>query len=130
MEKEKYIPGVCNIGKAEIERRSSKLKLGIILLVVITFLFLYLPYAAWLFSILIGLACYNSILIFQIRQKFCIAFGMFSVFNFDALSSRKVKVESNEYQRLDRLQVVKILAFSMISTLIFVGLIFLLKKII
>lgn len=125
-----YIPGVCNIGKAEVERRKSKFKFSIVLLILVTIVFLLIDSNTLLLGFLIGLATYASILFFQIRQKFCIAFGWFNLYNFGELNSKKVRITTNEFRQKDRLQVAKILAFSLATTVIYIGLIFLLKKLI
>lgn len=125
-----YIPGVCNIGKAEVERRKSKFKFSIFLLLVASIVYLWFDDSTAVLGLQIVLACYSSILFFQIRQKFCIAFGWFNLYNFGELNTKKQQVSDNDYRQKDRLQVARILTFSLISTLIYIGLIFLLKRII
>ncbi|MBL0046496.1 MAG: hypothetical protein IPP32_00125 [Bacteroidetes bacterium] len=128
MSENTYIPGVCNIGPAEINRRKSKLKLALVLLLFSTLLFFILPFPVVTFSIVACIATYTFILIFQLRQKFCIVFGWKSIYNFNAVKSRKTKVDDETWRALDRKQTLKIVLYSFLSTGLFLALIFLLKK--
>ncbi len=130
MDEGAYIPGICNIGIAELQRRKSKLKLSAFLLILSSILFLFLPFTSLLFSFIAILACYSFILIFQIQQKFCIVFGWLSVFNFNEITSKKSKVEKAQWIELDKKRALKILALSFFSTLLFMCFIFLLKKVV
>lgn len=125
-----YIPGVCNIGEAEIANRTRKLKLALSLVSILTLLFLFLSYSTMLFAITAGLSCYASILFFQIRHKFCIAFGWKNVFNFKQMGDSKGKVLNEEWRRMDQVLVIKILVYSLLSMFLFMSVIFLVKKII
>lgn len=128
MSENTYIPGVCNIGPSEINRRKSKLKLAVALLLFSTIGFFMLPLPAISFSIVACIATYMFILIFQLRQKFCIVFGWKSIYNFNAVNSRKTKVDDEGWRALDRKQTLKIVLYSFLSTGLYLVLIFLLKK--
>ena len=128
MDENTYIPGVCNIGPAEISRRKSKLKLALALLLLSSLLFFTLALPVLFFSIVACIATYTFILIFQLRQKFCIVFGWKSIYNFNAVISRKTKVDDEAWRALDRKQTLKIVLYSFLSTGLYLVLIFLLKK--
>lgn len=80
------------------------------------------------FSIVACFATYMFILIFQLRQKFCIVFGWKSIYNFNDLKSRKEKVNEEAWRALDKKQTLKIILYSLLSTGLYLALIFLLKK--
>lgn len=128
MSENTYIPGVCNIGPAEINRRKSKLKFALALLLLSSILFFNLALPVLFFSIVACIATYTFILIFQLRQKFCIVFGWKSIYNFNAVKSRKTKVDDEGWRALDRKQTLKIVLYSFLSTGLYLALIFLLKK--
>ena len=114
-----YIPGVCNIGEAEIARRSKKLKSSLFLLSLVVILFFYFPLNLLLFTVIASLAEYAAILFFQLRQKFCIVYGWKNVFNFNGIKERKIKVVHEDWKRMDKIQVLKILFYSALSTSVF-----------
>lgn len=128
MSENTYIPGVCNIGPSEINRRKSKLKLAVALLLLSTIGYFMLALPAISFSIVACFATYMFILIFQLRQKFCIVFGWKSIYNFNDLKSRKEKVNEEAWRALDKKQTLKIVFYSLLSTGLYLALIFLLKK--
>jgi len=96
-----YIPGSCNIGKAEVKRRQIVAVFGLILMLIsivaITTseqsrtarLSLFLP------------ALIFSVGFIQSRSKFCLAYGLAGTFNFGKLGDIS-KVQSLEDKRADR----------------------------
>jgi hypothetical protein len=128
LEEKSYIPGVCNIGKAEIQRRANKLKIAIVLILVITVWYLLIPFNKILFALLISISVYASILFFQIQNKFCIVYGMLSIFNFEEIGKRK-KIENADFIKQDKRLVMKIVLYSLISTALFAFALILLKEI-
>ena len=96
-----YIPGSCNIGKAEVKRRQIVAVFGLILMfisiVAITTseqsrtarLSIFLP------------ALIFSVGFIQSRSKFCLAYGLAGTFNFGKLGDIS-KVQSLEDKRADR----------------------------
>lgn len=129
MNQEEYIPGVCNIGKAEIERRAKKLRTVGFLLLALSIAFFWLPYARFVLPVLTSMALYCSILIFQIRQRFCILFGWHSVFNFKDLNTRYERIDEPEAREKDRFQVYKILLYSLFTTSLYLFFMLYLMKI-
>ncbi len=128
MNQDRYIPGVCNIGKDEIARRAAKLRFSLLLFAgAVTLLFL-LPFNAFLFAFIVLVTAYSSILIFQIQQKFCILYGWMHVFNFKEVAEKKSTVADEEWRKKDRAQVLKILSYSLLSTALISYLIWLVSK--
>jgi hypothetical protein len=96
-----YIPGSCNIGKAEVKRRQIVAVFGLILMLIsiaaITTseqsrtarLSIFLP------------ALIFSVGFIQSRSKFCLAYGLAGTFNFGKLGDIS-KVQSLEDKRADR----------------------------
>jgi len=96
-----YIPGSCNIGKAEVKRRQIVAVFGLIIMLIsiaaITSseqsrtarLSIFLP------------ALIFSVGFIQSRSKFCLAYGLAGTFNFGKLGDIS-KVQSLEDKRADR----------------------------
>ena len=107
-----YIPGVCNIGKDEINRRK---RIGIYWLVItslvyILFLFLDTPR---ILRILISIPVFISAIGFlQARMHFCARLGLTSFFNFGTVGKKNI-VTDNEFIKQDRMQASKIIFYSL-----------------
>ena len=97
-----YVPGVCNIGPAEIRRRrqSGWLGLGVTILLWAAFVIFRVP-APWrlllFFPAMIGATGF-----FQAALHFCAAFGMRGVFNFGSEVGKTETVEQTESRLKDR----------------------------
>jgi len=108
----KYIPGVCNIGKKETEFRRRFGYAGVTLSVV-TAIFLYLLGAPNIFRIIIFLPVFTaSFGLSQAYFHFCAEFAMVGVFNFSDTLRKTETVMQAEFRRKDRLKAIKILAIS------------------
>jgi len=85
--KQEYVPGVCNIGPAEIRRRmqSGWIGLGATILLWTAFVVFQVP-AGFL----------------QARLHFCAEFGVRGVFNFASAVGKTETVEQAEFRRMDR----------------------------
>jgi hypothetical protein len=100
--KSEYIPGVCNIGPAEIRRRrqSGWLGLGATALLWAAFVVFRVP-APWrlllFFPAMIGATGF-----FQAAFHFCAGFGMRGVFNFGPEVGKTDTVEQAEFRMKDR----------------------------
>jgi len=97
-----YIPGVCNIGAAEIRRRIRGGWTGLAVTVVlwaVFFVFRVLgPWRLFLFfPAAIGAAGF-----LQAAFHFCANFGMRGVFNFGPEAGKTDTVEQAEFRRKDR----------------------------
>lgn len=112
MENNEYIPGVCNIGKKEIEFRRNFGIAGATLSVV-TAIFLYLLGVPNVFRIIIFLPIFASAFGFlQARFHFCAEFAMMGVFNFSDKLRNTETVTQKEFRRKDQLKALKILIYS------------------
>ena len=106
-----YIPGTCNIGKAEIRQRRvvSLVGLGFAVSSAIGLITanaprearwgLFLPLMVWA----VGMV--------QAKRKFCFAYGLAGTFNFDRLGKVK-RVTDPALRKIDRLMALRIVAES------------------
>jgi len=96
-----YIPGTCNLGKAEIRRRQIVAVIGLVLTLA-SFLGLVAADTAnsarW--SLFAPLMVF-SIGFIQSRKKFCLAYGLMGTFNLGKLGDIS-HVQSPEDRRADR----------------------------
>ena len=99
--KAEYIPGVCNIGAAEISRRrqSGWIGLGVTVLLWVLFFILKVPAPYRLFLFLPAALGASGFL--QAAFHFCAAFGMRGVFNFGSEVGNTDTVEQTEFRRQD-----------------------------
>lgn len=97
-----YVPGVCNIGPAEIRRRmqSGWLGLGVLVLLWAAFLVFDVP-APWRLFLFFP-AMISATGFFQAAFHFCAGFGMRGVFNFGPEVGKTDTVEQAEFRLKDR----------------------------
>ena len=100
--KQEYIPGVCNIGTAEIRRRrqSGWVGLGATILAWGAFL-IFRVSAPWRLLLFIP-AMISATGFFQAALHFCAAFGTRGVFNFGSEVGKTETVERAEFRLKDR----------------------------
>lgn len=112
----RYIPGVCNIGPAEIQgRKRIGFLFGWITLASLGALFLW--HADRIFSLFIFFPATISTLGFlQAYMHFCVAFGMEGLFNVSESDLKTETVEQSEWRAKDKRK-----AIIMISGGILVG---------
>lgn len=120
----KYIPGVCNIGKKEIDFRRNFGIAGATLSV-ITAIFLFLLGVPNVFRIIIFLPIFASAFGFlQAKFHFCAEFAMVGVFNFSDKLRNTESVTQAEFRRKDQIKALKIFIYSFaiasILTVIFI----------
>lgn len=114
-QQEEYIPGVCNIGKKEIERRIQAAIFGAVLCIVCIALIEWLDVdRIWKLLLFIPAASFG-VSFQQWYFKFCVMFGIKGVFNFGGIG-KTFTVEQKEYFRKDRIK-----AWQMIITGILFG---------
>jgi len=119
MEENKYIPGVCNIGREEIRQRKIVGIIGLIATIAALFLLIYFN-ASTGFKLFIFIpAVISSIGFLQAKAHFCIYYGWASIFNFDSLG-KKNKVEKDEYKIADKKKSFRIVVYSLLIGLIIV----------
>jgi hypothetical protein len=101
MADDSYIPGTCNIGKAEIRRRRIVMWLGCILSIV-TLASFQQSHASRFDRLSIVLPAFVFAIGFvQSRKKFCLAFGFMGAFNFGKVGAI-TKVLTPEQRKADR----------------------------
>jgi hypothetical protein len=111
-----YIPGTCNLGKAEIRRRQVVALIGAGLTLV-SFAGLFAADTAnsarW--SLFAPLMVF-SVGFIQSRKKFCLAYGLMGTFNLGKLGDI-TKVQSSEDRKADRKTALAIFAQSALLAL-------------
>ncbi len=109
-----YIPGTCNIGKAEVQMRKNIMWLSAVVSVVFIAAGLLLQWPVSIKALLfIPLATF-ILTAQQVYRKFCVAFGLKGLFNFEAVG--KVHTAQNaEYLKKDRARAWQIILLSIFS---------------
>ena len=109
-----YVPGVCNIGHAEI---SQRLRFGwgglAVTVVLAAVFFLFRIPAPWRLFLFLP-AALGATGFLQAAFHFCAAFGMRGVFNFGAEVGKTDTVEQAEFRRKDRSKALQIIAYSIL----------------
>jgi len=111
-----YIPGTCNLGKSEIQRRQFVALLGLLLTASILFGLIGADAptsARW--GLFIPLMVF-SVGFIQSRKKFCLAYGLMGTFNLGKLGDIS-RVQSPEDRKADRKTALLILAQSALLAL-------------
>ncbi len=110
-----YIPGVCNIGRAEIRQRKL---LGWIALAVTVGLWIALSVFEvsrfWRLSLFVP-ASIAATGFLQAAWHFCATFGVLGVSNFGPKVGKTDTVEQAEFRRQDRRTALKIIALSLLA---------------
>ncbi len=111
---ERYIPGVCNIGKSEIKRRKQAGWAGLIIIVILLGLLVYFNAPRpWRLVIFIP-AMMTAIGFLQARMHFCAYFGMQGLFNFSPDIGKTDTVEQAEFRAMDKRKARRIITYSAI----------------
>jgi hypothetical protein len=112
--KQEYVPGVCNIGPAEIGRRrqSGWVGLGATVLVWAVFLIFRVP-SPWRLLLFLP-AAVGAAGFFQAAFHFCANFGMRGVFNFGPEVGKTDTVEQAGFRRQDRRKAQLIVLYSVL----------------
>lgn len=109
---DKYIPGVCNIGRSEIKRRELTGWLGVIITVAFYSLLVYLG-APRLWRLVIFIpATVAAIGFLQARMHFCAYFGMRGVFNLSPYIGEIETIDLEEFRAADRRRAWLIIIYS------------------
>jgi len=100
---EEYITGVCNIGKEEIKRRKNATIFSLVLCIAVIGLFQWLQVApAWKLLLFIP-AVFLGITFQQWYFKFCVAYGIKGMFNFENIGEH-FNIVDKESLRQDRIK--------------------------
>ena len=121
-----YTPGKCNIGKQEINARKKWLVVTLLALITFTYLCFDRPGSPWLKTFLFASSFAFIIIYLEVRQKFCVLFGMAGYFNFDKTGETE-KVTDKRFLIKDREKVLRIIVISFIFALLFMLLVSLLS---
>lgn len=107
-----YVPGVCNIGPAEIRSRRNAGYAGLAITIILFITFYIAPVApAWrLLIFLPGALAASGFL--QARLHFCAHFGMRGLFNFSDDLNKQESVDQAEFRRKDQRRAISIIAGS------------------
>lgn len=108
-----YVPGVCNIGPAEIRRRRASgwigVAIAVVFLVVAFAVGLPAPWRAFV-ALPVGIAAGGFL---QAAFRFCANFGMRGLFNFGDVGVEE-EVYQAEYRRKDQRKAVLIVGLSLL----------------
>lgn len=97
-----YIPGVCNIGPAEI-KRCVQARWAALIATVVLWALLIIPNAAVPWRLLVFFpAAFAALGFLQARLRFCAAFGLQGLRNFGPQAGKMDTVEQAEFQCKDR----------------------------
>ena len=109
-----YVPGVCNIGGAEIRERLRFGWGGLVVTVVLAAaFFVFRVPAPWRFFLFLP-ATLAAVGFLQAAFRFCANFGMRGVFNFGPEVGKTDTVEQAEFRRKDRAKAFQIVSFSVL----------------
>jgi len=114
MAENSYVPGVCNIGKAEIAKRLQFGWASVAVTVVLAAVFYVtrVP-AAWRLALLLP-AAGGAVGLLQGYLHFCADFGMRGVFNFGSEVGKTDTVEQSELRKIDRRKAAGIIVWSLV----------------
>ena len=106
-----YIAGSCNIGPSEIHRRYQTAIAGGVLYVISFALLIATNQSTTIRLIAFAPAMLAAVGYIQAKSRFCFAYGLMGVFNFDKAGAVK-KVKDSVALKADRANAVKILVKS------------------
>ncbi len=109
-----YIPGVCNIGPAEIALRKRIGWVGLAVTALLWALFAYGDAGRNWFVLLFFPSGISAVGFIQGKMRFCAAFGWQSVFNVGPEVGKTDTVTQAEFRAQDRKKAWRIVAYSML----------------
>ena len=120
-----YLAGSCNIGPSEIHRRYQVAITGGVLYLILGIFLVVSDQPTSARLIAFAPAMLASVGFIQARNRFCFAYGLMGVFNFDSAGDVK-KVKDPAALKADRAQALKIVFKSLISASLMTALVVLL----
>jgi hypothetical protein len=109
---DKYIPGVCNIGRTETKRRAHAGWIGLFVAIILYGSLIYLGLPRVLRLILFFPAMMAAVGFLQARMHFCAYFGMRGVFNFSDEIGKIETVEEEDFRAMDKKRAQHIIIYS------------------
>jgi hypothetical protein len=118
VDESQYIPGVCNIGPAEIAVRKWFGSIGLALTALVWILFAYLDVGRSWFLLLFFPSAMSAIGFIQGIMHFCAGFGMTSVFNMGSKVGKTDTIMQADFRAKDKKKARQILGYSAIVGLL------------
>jgi predicted nucleic acid-binding Zn ribbon protein len=113
-----YIPGVCNIGEAEIKQRKQIGWIGL-LIVIVLWIVLDVYHVAYFWKIFIFFpASLSATGFLQGFMHFCAGFGLKGVFNFGPEVGKTDTASQAEFRAMDRRKAINIFMYSVLIGLV------------
>lgn len=109
---DRYIPGVCNIGPAEIRMRRASGLFGAGVTIIMFALFYVVSVDPMIRLLIFVPAVLGAAGILQAQLHFCAKFGMSGLFNFGDDIRRQESVDQAEYRRKDQRKAIMIITGS------------------
>ncbi len=111
--KNQYIPGVCNIGTAEIKKRKQAGWIGLAATIVLWGLLIYLNVAPAWRLLLFFPAMMSAIGFLQAYMHFCAYYGFTALFNYGDFG-KKDTIQQAEFRVQDRRKAWQIVIYSVL----------------
>lgn len=107
-----YVPGICNIGPAEIARRRRVGWIGLIVAVALLFLLILLNAPSATHLLVFFPAAISSSGFLQAHLKFCAGFGSKGLYNFSSKVGKTNHVDDAKYRLKDQRRALQIILMS------------------
>jgi hypothetical protein len=117
-----YVAGSCNIGPSEIHRRYQVAITGGVLYALLSIILVASDQATSTRLIAFAPAMLASVGFIQARNRFCFAYGLMGVFNFDTAGDVK-KIKDPAALKADRLHALKIVLKSLLLAAVMTALV-------
>jgi len=112
-----YIPGVCNIGPAEIALRKGFGWIGLSFTALLWVLFAFFDVGKFWFALLFFPSAISAVGFIQGMMHFCAAFGLRNLFNVGSELGKTDTVTQAEFRAQDRTKAWRIIAYSALAGL-------------
>lgn len=113
-----YIPGVCNIGKEEVNKRKRFFAFTALSVLLFTYFTLEHIDSSWMRFFLFCSTTGLMVAYLQIKNRFCVSYGMFGIYNFSK-PGKGQKVTNNSFLAEDRKKSLKMIILSLVIGLLF-----------
>lgn len=119
--KAKYIPGVCNIGPAEVEKRERVGWYALFATALLGIVLVSSGAPEWTKVVLFFPATLSALGFLQAFFQFCAAYGMKGLFNVSDEDAKRESVEQQEFRKKDQQKAVLILIASALIGILIVA---------